>query len=256
MRFFKIRLVAATVSWLYASHVHADGLENDCWCIECGCVRSLGPTSTQTTTGLDRVVNELGTAGQEVVSDAKYLLTSPLRIDGKSALIVGGVAATIGGLMAGDRSIQRAFQESRTTATNDLARALETIGFVRTVLGANVALIGAGWLFREHEAGNRLMRTALVSLESQLFVEGIVGVTKFGVGRARPTAEEGVHSFSPFDSFDTFASDVLAGAALGFFVGKALSWRHKNPDFLHGMNIVPFVPTASSGLGLTVQGRF
>lgn len=302
MRSFKVRLVAATVSWLYTSHVHAGGFGNDCWYIECGCVRSLGPTSTETPTGLDSVTNELGTLGQEVVSDAKYLLTSPLRIDGKSTLIAGGVAAVIGGLMAADRSIQQAFQENGTTATNDIARSLETIGFARTVLGANVALIGAGWLFREQEAGNRLMRTALVSLESQLFVEGIVGLTKFGVGRARPTAEVGVHSFSPLDSFDTsfpsshaarsfavaavfaesypqpvpflayttatlialsriqlnehFASDVLAGATLGFFVGKALSWRHKNPDFLHGMNITPFVPTASSGMGITIQGRF
>lgn len=302
MRFFKVRLIAATMSWLYTSHVHADRFGHNCWCIECGCVRSLGSMSTETPTGLAGVANELGTLGQDFVSDAKYLLTSPLRIDGKSALIAGGVFVAIGGLMAADRSIQQAFQENRTTATNDIARSLETIGFARTVLGANVALIGAGWLFREHEEGNRLMHTALVSLESQLFVEGIVGVAKFGVGRARPTAEEGVYSFSPFDSFDTsfpsshaarsfavaavfaesypqpvpflayttatfialsriqlnehFASDVLAGAALGFFVGKSLSWRHKNPDFLRGMNIVPFVPTASSGLGLTVQGRF
>lgn len=302
MRPFKVHLIAATVSWLYASHAHAEGCRGDCWHIECGCVRSPGPTSTQIPIGLDRVINELDTASHEVVSDAKYLLTSPLRMDGKSVLIAGGVAAAIGGLIAADKPIQQAFQENRTTATNDMARALETIGFARTVLGANVALIGAGWLFREHEAGNRLMRTALVSLESQLFVEGIVGVTKFGVGRARPTAEEGVHSFSPFDGFDTsfpsshaarsfavaavfaesypqpvpflayttatlialsriqlnehFASDVLAGAALGFFVGKALSWRHKNPDFLHGMNIVPFVPAAHSGLGLTIHGRF
>lgn len=291
MRFFKVRLIAATMSWLYTSHVHAGGFGNDCWCIECGCVRSLEQTSA-----------ELSTLGQEVASDARYLLTSPLRIDAKSALITGSVAAAIGGLMAADKPIQRAFQENRSTATNDIARSLETIGFARTVLGANVALIGAGWLFREHEAGNRLMRTALVSLESQLFVEGIVGLTKFGVGRARPFTEEGTHSFVPFENFDKsfpsshaarsfavaavfaesypqpvpflayttatfialsriqlnehFASDVLAGAALGFFVGKALSWRHKNPDFLNGMNIVPFVPTASSGLGLTVQGRF
>lgn len=302
MRFFKVRLMAATVSWLYASHVHAGGFGTDCWCIECGCVRSLEQTSTRTSAEIYSVVNGLDTLGQDVVSDAKYLLTSPLRIDGKSALIAGSVVAAIGGLMAADRSIQQTFQGNRTTVTNDMARTLETIGFARTVLGANVALIGAGWLFREHEAGDRLMRTALVSLESQLFVEGIVGVTKFGVGRARPTAEDGVHSFSPFESFDTsfpsshaarsfavaavfaesyphpvpflayttatlialsriqlnehFASDVLAGAALGFFVGKALSWRHKNPDFLRGMNIVPFVPTASSGLGFTVQGRF
>ncbi len=302
MRLLNVRLMAATVSWLYASHVHANGFGSECWCIECGCVRSLGSTSTETPTGLAGVVNEISARGQDVVSDAKYLLTSPLRIDGKSALIAGGVAAAIGGLMAADKPIQRAFQENRSTATNDIARGLETIGFSRTVLGANVALIGAGWLFREHEAGNRLMRTALVSLESQLFVEGIVGLTKFGVGRARPFTGEGTHSFVPFENFDKsfpsshaarsfavaavfaesypqpvpflayttatlialsriqlnehFASDVLAGAALGFFVGKALSWRHKNPDFLYGMNIVPFVPTASSGLGLTVQGRF
>ena len=290
------------MSWLYASHVHAGGFGNDCWCIECSCVRSLGATSTPTTTGLDSVVNELGTLGQDVVSDAKYLLTSPLRIDGESALIVGGVAATIGGLMAADRSIQGAFQENRTNTGDNVANVFETMGFARTVLGANVALLGAGWLFREHESGNRLMRTGLVSLESQLFVEGIVGVTKFGVGRTRPGEEDGTHTFVPFDSFDTsfpsahaarsfavaavfaeaypqpvpalaytsaalislsriyqnrhFASDVVAGAALGFFIGKALSWRHKNPDFLHGMNIMPFVPTASSGLGLTVHGRF
>ncbi|GKS64474.1 hypothetical protein YTPLAS72_17780 [Nitrospira sp.] len=171
MRFFKVRLIAATMSWLYTSHVHAGGFGNDCWCIECGCVRSLEQTSA-----------ELSTLGQEVARDARYLLTSPLRIDAKSALIAGSVAAAIGGLMAADKPIQRAFQENRSTATNDIARSLETIGFARTVLGANVALIGAGWLFREHEAGNRLMRTALVSLESQLFVEGIVGLTKFGVG--------------------------------------------------------------------------
>lgn len=251
---------------------------------------------------IHELLRDVRGVGQMAISDAKYLLTSPFRIDGESALIVGGVAATIGGLMAADRSIQRAFQENRTDTSDNVANVFETMGFARTVLGANVALIGAGWLFREHESGNRLMRTALVSLESQLFVEGIVGVTKFGVGRTRPGEEDGTHTFVPFDSFDTsfpsahaarsfavaavfaeaypqpvpalaytsaalislsriyqnrhFASDVVAGAALGFFIGKALSWRHKNPDFLHGMNIMPFVPTASSGLGLTVHGRF
>jgi membrane-associated phospholipid phosphatase len=179
---------------------------------------------------------------------------------------------------------------------------LEAIGFARTVLGANVALIGAGWLFREHEEGNKLMRTALVSLESQMFVEGIAGLTKFAVGRARPDAGEGVRSFDPFEGVEKsfpsshaarsfavaavfadaypqpipflvysgaalislsrinlnehFASDVLAGAALGFFVGKALSWRHKHPDVLRGWSVLPFVPDARGGLGLTVEFRF
>jgi len=215
---------------------------------------------------------------------------------------VGGIAAGIGGLMVADKTIQRAFQENRTEASDEIAKTFETIGFSRTILGANVALIGAGWLLREHEEGNKLMRTALVSLESQMFVEGIAGLTKFAVGRARPDAGEGVQSYDPFDGFDKsfpsshaarsfavaavfadaypqpipflvytgaalislsrihtnehFASDVFAGAALGFFVGKALSWRHQHPNVLRGWSALPFVPDARGGLGLTIEYRF
>lgn len=185
---------------------------------------------------------------------------------------------------------------------NEIADTLEEIGFGRNVLMANVGLIGAGWLFREHEAGNKLMRTALVSLESQLFTEPLVGLTKFAVGRARPDAGEGTQSYDPFEGFDKsfpsshaartfavaavfadaypqpipflvytgaalislsriylnehFASDVFAGAALGFAIGKALSWRHQHPDALRGWSVLPFVPAARGGLGLTVECRF
>lgn len=46
------------------------------------------------------------------------------------------------------------------------------------------------------------MRTALVSLESQMFVEGIAGLTKFAVCRVHPDAEAGVQSYDPFDRFE------------------------------------------------------
>ncbi len=204
--------------------------------------------------------------------------------------------------MAVDKTIQRAFQENRTNTNDDIADSLVTIGFGKNVLMANAGLIGAGWLFREHEEGNKLMRTALVSLEAQLFTEGLSGLTKFAVGRARPNAGEGVRSFDPLEGFDKsfpsnhaarsfavaavfadaypqpipflaytgatlitlsrihvndhFASDVFAGAALGFVIGKALSWRHKQPESLSGWSVLPFAPEARGGLGLTVQVRF
>lgn len=165
-----------------------------------------------------------------------------------------------------------------------------------------MALIGAGWLFREHEEGNKLVRTALVSLEAQLFTEGLAGMAKFAVGRARPGAGLGAQTYEPFEGFDQsfpsshvarsfavaavfadtypqpipflvytgaaltslarihenehFVSDVLAGAVLGFVVGKALSWRHRHPDILSGWIVLPFVPDARGGLGLTVDDRF
>lgn len=53
-----------------------------------------------------------------------------------------------------------------------------------------------------------------------------------------------------------FASDVFAGAVLGFAIGKALSRRHQQPDSLRGWNVLPFVPETGGGLGLTVQVRF
>jgi membrane-associated phospholipid phosphatase len=53
-----------------------------------------------------------------------------------------------------------------------------------------------------------------------------------------------------------FASDVFAGAALGFFIGKALIWRHNQADSARSWNVFPFVPEARGGLGLTVQIRF
>lgn len=248
------------------------------------------------------LLSDLSALGDEVIDDAKYIVTSPLKIDGNSALILGGVAAAIGGLMVVDENIQKAFQDNRTDTGDDIANGLESIGSEGSVVLANVGLIGAGWLFREYEEGNKLMRTALVSLESQLFVEGIAGMTKFAMGRARPDAGQGAQTFDPFEGFDKsfpsshaarsfavaavfadaypqplpflaytgatlialsrvyvnehFASDVVAGAALGFVIGKVLSWRHHQSDSLRGWTILPFAPDARGGLGLTVHVRF
>jgi membrane-associated phospholipid phosphatase len=297
-----VLLVAAFIAWPHVSYGCDDATIGPC---APGGLRKDSATrsgSRDEPTGTEQGLATAGSLGKQAIDDAAYILTSPLRIDGKSALVLGGVAAGIGGLMAMDKTTQRAFQENRTNTNDDIADSLETIGFGRNVLMANVGLIGAGWLFRKHEEGNKLMHTALVSLESQLFVEGIAGLTKFAVGRARPDAGEGVRSFDPFEGFDKsfpsshaartfavaavfaeaypqpipflaytgaalislsrihvnehFASDVFAGAALGFVVGKVLSWRHLHPNSLRGWSVLPFVPEARGGVGLSVEYRF
>lgn len=297
-----VLLVAVLLAWPHASYGCDDGTIAPCAPGTSWSESTLGSGSHDEPTGTGQVLDTVGSLGKQVIDDTTYLLTSPLRIDGKSALIVGGIAAGIGGLMVADKTIQRAFQENRTDTNDEIAKTFETIGFSRTVLGANVALIGAGWLFRGHEEGNKLMRTALVSLEAQLFTEGLVGLTKFTVGRARPGAGLGTQTFEPFEGFDKsfpsshaarsfavaavfadaypqpvpflvytgaalislsrihtnehFSSDVLAGAALGFVIGKVLSWRHQHPDILRGWTVLPFVPDARGGLGFTVDVRF
>lgn len=253
--------------------------------------------SPQSSSGLWGALESLG---REAISDGDYILTSPLRLDATSALVLGGVAAGIGGLMLVDDDIQNAFQKNRTNTNNDIADSLETIGFARNLLIGQAALIGAGWWFREHKEGDKLFRTALVSLEAQLVAEGLTGLTKFAVGRDRPSAGQGERSFDPFHGFnksfpsshaartfavaavfadryeqpipfflyttaalislsrvhlnDHFASDVFAGAALGFTIGKVLSRRHRDSD--RGLTFLPFAPAGGGGLGLTVHYRF
>ncbi len=240
--------------------------------------------------------------GWEVLGDLGYLITSPLRVDGKSALMIGGVAAGIGVLMVVDADIQEFAQRNRTGSTDDASDVLHDLGSAPAVFGGNLALIGTGWWFRESEAGDKLLQTALVSLEAQVFTEAIAGMTKIAAGRSRPSAGDGAHFYRPFGDFtfdrsfpsshagrafavaavfsdrydqpvpflayttatlialsrvslnEHFASDVFAGAALGFTLGKVLSYRHRYQA--GGLTFLPYLPDAQGSLGLAVQYTF
>lgn len=176
--------------------------------------------------------------GKTVVDDAQHLVTSPLRLDVNSALLVGGVAAAIGGLYVLDDDIHDAFQENRSPASDDAGRAFKTLGEAETVLAGNLGLIGIGWWFREHERGNKLWDTALLSLEAQLFTEAASGLTKFAVGRARPSAGISKDSFEPFEGFDR--SFPSSHAARAFAVATVFADRYEQP--------VPFLAYATATL--------
>lgn len=51
-----------------------------------------------------------------------------------------------------------------------------------------------------------------------------------------------------------FSSDVFAGAALGFAIGKALSWRHRNPK--EPWMVLPMLSEGGKGVGLSVRYTF
>jgi membrane-associated phospholipid phosphatase len=277
-----------------------EGVLASSWCAYAGDSATANSPAKGVDGQAQQVLTTLDSLNREVIGDAKYLLSSPLRLDKQSALLLGGVAAGIGGLMLVDSDIQKSFQENRTNTNDDIADSLETFGFPTNFLIGHAGLIGAGWWFREHKEGDKLFRTALVSLEAQLFAEGIIGLTKFAVGRDRPSTGQGEQSFDPFLAFDKsfpsshagrafavaavfadryeqpvplllyttatfiglsriylndhFASDVFAGAALGFAVGKALSWRHKDDD--RRLTFLPLAPQLGSGVGVTVQYSF
>ena len=217
-------------------------------------------------------------------------------------MVLGGVAAGIGGLIVADDDIRDFFQRNRGATKNDVADGLETAGSSYALLAGHLGLIAGGFWFRENEAGDKLFRVALVSLEAQVFTEATAGFIKVASGRRRPKKERGAFSYAPFQdvSFDRslpsshaarafsvaavfadhypqpvpfiaysaasliglsrilldehFASDVFAGAALGFAIGKTLSWRYR--DRKENWMILPMVPGKSGGMGLAFQYTF
>lgn len=261
-----------------------------------------------TTEGYDETISTdtsptmLGALGSVVLDDAKYLLTSPLRMDATDALVLGGVAAGIGGLMAADGDIRDVFQRNRGATRDDIADGLASAGSSHAFFAGHLGLIAGGFWFRESEAGDKLFRTALISFEAQVFTEATAGFVKVAAGRRRPNKERGSHSYTPLQdlSFDRsfpsshaarafaaaavfadhypqpvpflaysaasliglsrvlldehYASDVFAGAALGFVIGKTLSWRHRDRE--QQWSVFPMLPDRGDGVGLTFYYTF
>ena len=154
----------------------------------------------------------------QIFSDAEFLLTSPARMDKQDALILGGVALGVSGLMLLDEEIRDFAQKNRSDTGDDIAEALDDIGSAQAVFAGNFVLLGAGWWFREDEAGQKLYETAWISLEAQVFTETAAGLSKLAVGRSRPNQDSSAYSFNPFSSFDFDRSFPSSHAARSFAV--------------------------------------
>lgn len=241
-------------------------------------------------------LDTLKAVGSTVFGDIAYLATAPLRMDLKSGLITAGVVGVVGGVMAFDSNIQRWVQNHRTETGNEVFNDIKVIGDVMLPMNAGLAI--GGFMFRKCEEGNKLFQTSLVSLESVGLASAITSLTKFAVGRNRPSDDPQGNSYDPFQRFDQsfpsghatqmfamaavfaeqysapvqvvlytiatavsaervyddhhFTSDVLAGAAIGYVVGKALALQHTYGD--KGISFMPL--EVSGGGGVTLQYRF
>ncbi len=182
----------------------------------------------------------LSTLGGKVVEDLEYILTSPLRIDTRSALILGSVGAGIGGFMLFDDEIRDAFQDNRRSTRDDIANALEIAGSSYTFFAGHLGLIAGGLWFRENKAGDKLLRAALVSLEAQVFTEATAGFIKIAAGRRRPNHDRGTYSFAPFQDFTFDRSFPSSHTARAFAVAAVFSEYYPQP--------VPFLTYSAAAL--------
>ena len=141
----------------------------------------------------------ISSAGSTVLDDVKYIVTSPLRMDLESGLITAGVASAIGGLMVVDSNVVKFMQRNQSTAGDNAANVIKSLA--TAVAPVNVGLAGVGYMFHHRDEGSKLFQTSLVALEAQGIAGGLAQLTKFAVGRNRPSKDPQGNSYDPFSSF-------------------------------------------------------
>ncbi len=179
-----------------------------------------------------------------VLDDAKYVFTSPFRMDSTDALVLGGVAAGMGGLMAADGDIRDLFQKNRGTTRDDVAEGLDVAGSSYAFFAGHLGLMAGGFWYREQEAGDTLFRVASISLEAQVFTEATSGFLKVAVGRQRPNKGRGTHSYKPFQDLSFDRSFPSSHAARAFSTAAVFADHYPQP--------IPFLAySAASLVGLS-----
>jgi len=144
---------------------------------------------------------------RRIWDDLLAFVVRPLHFDGQDWTRLGLGTAAVGVTAAFDERVQTYVQEHSTAGSRDLANRLRPLGsWQGTAL--MVALLGVGEL-----AGNaNVAATGADGIEATLFATGLVTPFIQTVGRERPSAEQGPHSFQPFSGAASFPSGEVTQA--------------------------------------------
>ena len=137
-------------------------------------------------------------------------------------------AAIVGGgilLYAADTRIQDWAQKHRSDTTNDVSGFISNFGDGFVLSTVLLGVYAAG----ERAGRPSWRRTALLSLESLGSTALIVFVSKFAIGRARPYAHEGNHSYEPFSTRSAYYSMPSGHAASAWAVATAIAEQSESP---------------------------
>jgi hypothetical protein len=137
-----------------------------------------------------------------VGSDIKETFTAPAHWETRDWLIAGGVTAGIGLTMAFDKDIQQAVQRNRNSTVDSVFDAVEPFGaeYAPGVVGAFYL---GGVIFKDQRA----KAVALDGLSASIIASGLIlQPLKYGIGRSRPSDNQGAYRFEPFSGKDSFPS--------------------------------------------------
>ena len=162
----------------------------------------------------------------QVVKDAKDLATAPVRWRGHEWLRFAEGTAIVLGAYAADNQIVRFVSRQQNHVLNEYLRGVTHLG---GGYGFDVAgLLAIGGYLRHDD---QMMGAGIDAFESSFAAAGIVTPTiKEVVGRARPIAGLGKHSFHSFNSkYDSFPSGHATNA---FAIASAVATRYDDSRYI------------------------
>jgi len=137
-----------------------------------------------------------------VGSDVKETFTAPAHWETRDWLIAGGVTAGIGLTMVFDKDIQQAVQRNRNSTVDSVFDAVEPFG-AEYAAGVAGAFYLGGVIFKDQRA----KAVALDGLSASIIASGLIlQPLKYGLGRSRPSDNQGAYHFEPFGGNDSFPS--------------------------------------------------
>jgi len=173
-------------------------------------------------------------------SDLWYVVSSPGRIDRRSAGWLAGVLAVGGVVYAYDAELYEAALRNRDVqpyrALSDLGEALEPVGFMGNTNPFYIAALGVGWALQV----DWLTNVPAQILESHAISGGLRNAAKVLIGRRRPFESDDPRDFE-FDGGTSFPS---GHASVVFEVATILSHHAHSPP------VTVLLYTAATGVAV------
>ena len=170
---------------------------------------------------------------QGMYSDLIYTATSPLRWDQKDWMTAGLVVGGTGLFIGLDEEIRDAFEDNRSSTTDDLSNIFEPFGNGAITIPA----LAGFYIFGHFDENDKAKRTALIATESFLITGLYTTILKVTFGRHRPSTGD---SSITFDGFTTDHNSFPSGhTSTAFAIATVFANEYEE---------VPYIKPISYGL--------
>jgi membrane-associated phospholipid phosphatase len=158
------------------------------------------------------------------INDGIRLIRSPSGFSSKDWIIFGSIAGITTGSFFIDKSIRKTVAKNHSTTMDDITKIGHTYGNA----GYMIILSGASYLAGKLINNKDISGTSRMVLETLAYAGIITTILKFGIGRARPYAENGPFDFFNFKTNDSYISFPSGHTTTAFAVSSVLAAKINN----------------------------